>query len=214
MSVTAFEHRIGRGKGVATLTTRQRADVRTLAEVRDGINALTVADWGRLKLAAARYSFGGAIEPDDLLQEAMKRSLEKDGRKCPLRVDLVKFLIEGMRSISDGEREKAENRIDKVPIGTEVNQDDGSGDYVDPPDPSPTVEERLGEAQETAAMKASLLLLFIDDQTARDIIEGIWLGYSAEELRTLIGLNKTEYDSKRKLMHRRITHRYPNGWKL
>ena len=143
----------------------------------------------------------------------MKRSLEKDGRKCPLHVDLVKFLIEGMRSIADGEREKAENRIDKVPIGIQESQEDGLSAYADPADPSPTIEERLGDDQEDAAMKASLLLVFIDDPIARDILEGIWVGLNAEELRTLTGLNKTEYDSKRKLMHRRIMKNYPDGWK-
>ena len=193
------------------MKTRPRADVRTVAEVQDGINALTVADWGRLKLAAARYSFGGAIEPDDLLQEALRRSLEKDGRKWPVDVDLVKFLVEAMRSIADGEREKAENRIEKVPIGT--GQTDEVEDVFDPPDLSPSAEEHLGEVQDGAAMKAVLLLLFIDDPIARDIVEGIWAGFTGEELRALTPLNKTEYDSKRKLMHRRIMKRFPNGWK-
>ena len=36
---------------------------------------------------------------------------------------------------------------------------------------------------------------------------------TAEEMRELTGLDKTGYDSKRKLIRRRIDKQYPEGWK-
>jgi RNA polymerase sigma-70 factor (ECF subfamily) len=36
---------------------------------------------------------------------------------------------------------------------------------------------------------------------------------NADELRELTGLDKTAYDSKLKLIRRRIDNKYPEGWK-
>jgi RNA polymerase sigma-70 factor (ECF subfamily) len=38
-------------------------------------------------------------------------------------------------------------------------------------------------------------------------------GWSAEELRAYTGLDKTAYDSKRKLIRRRLNKAYSEGWK-
>ena len=195
------------------MTEDKGKNVRTLAEVHDAIRALTDADWRRLKLVASKYAFGEAIEPDDLLQRAIERSLEKDGRKWPRNVDFVKFLAEAMRSIADGEREKIENRVEKIPIQAPGNSNE-EGDYVEIPHPSPNAEEKLGDDQDFAAMKASLLLVFINDPVARDILEGIWAGLSGEELREYAGLDKVEYESKRKQIRRQLSRHFPNGWKL
>jgi hypothetical protein len=99
-------------------------------------------------------------------------------------------------------------------LGAPHTGQEGEETLVDPPDVSPNIEEQIGERQDSGAMQAALLLLFIDDGVARDIIDGIWAGLSGEELREFSGFNKTEYDSKRKKMHRRIAKEYPNGWKL
>lgn len=196
------------------MSARKRADVRTLAEVRDGIEALTTAEWGRLKFAAIALSFGGAIEPDDLLNEALRRAFEEDGRKCPCHVDLPKFLIEAMRSIADGEREKWEHRIEKVPISPTGECGEDGLEVVQPATPDADVEVQLAEKQEDAEMKATFLLLFLDDPVACEIIEGIWVGLEGEELRELAGLSKKDYESKRTLMRRRIKQKFPYGRKL
>ena len=45
------------------------------------------------------------------LQMAFTSALDEDGRTCPANVDVVKFLAEAMRSIADGEVDKAKRRV-------------------------------------------------------------------------------------------------------
>lgn len=67
--------------------------------------------------------------------------------------------------------------------------------------------------QNVAALRSAMLALFNDDSQARDLVEGIMEGFSADELRELTGLAGTAYASKRRLIRRTIDKRYPEGWK-
>ena len=62
--------------------------------------------------------------------------------------------------------------------------------------------------QDEAAILNAALAAFVDDQAARDIVEGTLAGMNGQELRELIGLDQTTYDSKRKLVRRRIDNTY------
>ena len=67
-------------------------------------------------------------------------------------------------------------------------------------------------SSETAtAMKAAMLALFEDDPTAQVILEGMMEGMEGEELRELTELNATAYQSKRRLIRRRIEKTFPEG---
>ena len=66
--------------------------------------------------------------------------------------------------------------------------------------------------EETAQRRHDLLALFDDDPQARDIVEGTIAGMTADDMRELTGLDKKAYDSKRKLIRRRIDKKYPDGW--
>jgi DNA-directed RNA polymerase specialized sigma24 family protein len=169
---------------------------------------LTTAQWVRLRKVAERYSY--AMPAEDLIQEAFCRALEPDGRKCPADIDVVKFLAEAMRSIADGEMNKSGNRLTIVPIVGAAELDD-EGEEL--PDPAFTPEEYLAREQAAAAIRKEVLALFDDDPQARDIVEGRMENLSADELRVLTGLDKTGYDSKLKLIRRRIDNKYPGGWK-
>ncbi len=186
----------------------QVATIRSRDEIESAIRAFTDADRVRLYRVAQRYAFGRAIEPEDLLQEALVRAL--DSRNCPTHVDVVKFLAEAMRSIAHGEAEKAKTRPVVISIA-------GAGDYqseaLNHPDPSPSVEEKIIGEENIAVIRRSVLALFDDDPQARDIMEGRIVGLNAEELRELTGLDKTAYDSKCKLIRRRLNKAYPEGWK-
>jgi RNA polymerase sigma-70 factor (ECF subfamily) len=190
------------------LTAREASTVRTHEEIADAIRALTLAQWARLRKVAARYAY--ALTAEDLLQEAFRRALEENGRNCPGHVDVVRFLAEVMRSIADGEMEKAKNRPVFVPIANYGDQEDG---VEDPPDSAFTAEEYLAREQTAVATRRELLALFDDDTQARDIVEGRMENLNADELRELTGLDKTAYDSKLKLIRRRIDNKYPEGWK-
>ena len=61
-------------------------------------------------------------------------------------------------------------------------------------------------------MRACLVSLFEDDEIAQVILEGMMEGIDGEELRELTDLDETAYQSKRRLIRRRIVKRFPNGW--
>lgn len=184
------------------------AATRTPDEIADAIKDLSDADWVRLRKVSVIYARHRLIEPDDLLQEAFRRALD-GSRNCPIHVDPVKFLAEAMRSIADAESQKAQARPQLVPIANHG----GEEAVFNPPDPAPSPEKSAESAQEAAALQERLLSLFEDDEIAQVIVEGIMEGMTGEELRELTDLDSTAYQSKRKLIRRRIDKRLPEGWK-
>jgi DNA-directed RNA polymerase specialized sigma24 family protein len=215
MSAGGHRRRIGKmrrdgAQGGNRVSSEEVAAVRSRDEVANAIRAFTPAQWIRLRKVAARYAPGGHIPAQDLLQEAFVRALDEDGRKCPADVDVVKFLAEAMRSIADGEAEKVGNAPEIVPIAT---HDDGTDAAYGVPDGTATAEEKLAWDQEIALMRRDLLALFADDPQARDIVDGTIEGMTVDEMCAVTGLDKKAYDSKRKLIRRRIDKAYPEGWK-
>lgn len=186
----------------------QIVSTRSRAAIEQAIGAFTAADWVRLRRVAQRYAWGHPIPADDLLQEALLRALTT--RKCPDDVDVIKFLAEAMRSIAHGEEEKAESR----PTIAEAS---GFEDPEDPllkfPDPSRSPEDVVIDHQIAATIRHTLRALFEDDPAAWIILEGDMEGLSVAELRELTELDMTAYNSKRKLIRRRINKAFPEGWK-
>ena len=175
----------------------------------DAIRALTAADWIRLNRAAAYYSAGRPIAPKDLLQEAFARAL--DGRQCPTDVTVVKFLAEAMRSIAHGEVEKVEHRL--VLVSTNASDEIAQEAFAFQ-DQSPNAEQSMISDETVAEIRSAILTLFADDQHAQIIAEGLMEDIDGEDLRALCGLEVTAYNSKRRLVRRRIEKAYPEGWKL
>ena len=189
------------------MSAMNSAALRSPDEIIRAIRNLSDTDWTRLRKVAVVYARNRPIEPDDLLQEAFRRAL--DGRRnCPVHVDPVRFLAEAMRSIADGELQKSEAQPQLVPIPNHG----GDETAVDPPDPTLDPEQRVGSAEATAAMKTCLLSLFEDDEIAQVILEGMMDGIEGEELRELTELDNTAYQSKRRLIRRRIGKKFPKGW--
>jgi DNA-directed RNA polymerase specialized sigma24 family protein len=145
---------------------------------------------------------------EDLLQEAFARALENDGRHCPADVDVVRFLAEAMRSIANGEYEKAKLRPSLIPL---ANHGDQQND-TDPPDPAIGAEDWLAREQYAALRRREILALFDDQPLARDIIQGRMKDMSPTEIRELTGLDATAYASQLKLIRRRIYNKFPKGW--
>lgn len=192
------------------MNSGQVAATRTRNEIAAAIRSLTAADLARLKMVARKYAFGRPIEPDDLLQEAYARAL--DSRACPSHVDVVKFLAEAMRSIAHGEAEKVEHKVTLVPIAKTGGPYDANS-IKDEADDAETRMIAAQRAERCIATHAAVIALFDDDPTAQLVLEGIMEEMTTEEMRELTGLDKTGYDSKRKLIRRRIDKQYPEGWK-
>jgi RNA polymerase sigma-70 factor (ECF subfamily) len=208
MSAWAILSRIEMVKETLEVHSGQVATTRSRNEIESAIRSFTPADWVRLKKVARYYSSGRPIEANDLLQEAFVRAI--DGRTCPTHVDVVKFIAEAMRSIASGEAEKAEHRLALVSV---AKTGDHQAKALNFPDPAENAEDELINQQRVTELRHALLVLFDDDPVARDVLEGIMEGMTAEELRELTDLDKTAYDTKRKLIRRRIDKAYPKGWK-
>jgi RNA polymerase sigma-70 factor (ECF subfamily) len=176
--------------------------VRTRAEIAAAIRALSPAQWTRLRKVAGYYALGRLIEAEDLLQEGFRRAL--DGRKCPVSVDIVRFLAEAMRSIRDGELKRAKRR----PVLVSPPPHEGApAQEQDPIDPAPNAEERLAAADEDGVRerkRQQVIGLFADDLAAQVIVEGMLEGTRGEDLRALTDLDPTAYQSKRRLIRRWI----------
>ncbi|MEN2989344.1 hypothetical protein WG926_13605 [Tistrella sp. BH-R2-4] len=181
---------------------------RSRDEIASAIRALTPVDWGRLRLVSRKYAAGRPIEPDDLLQEAMMRAV--DSRSCPAHVDVVRFLAEAMRSIAHGEGEKAEHKLMLVPV---PKTGEPPAEALAMHDPAPHAEAHMISEEDAASIRMAILALFDDDPSAHDIVEGTMAEMTAEELRELTGLSLTAYNSKRRLIRRRIDTAFPQGWK-
>lgn len=189
----------------------QAAAIRSRDEIAAAIRAFTPADWARLKRVAAKYAFARPISPDDLLQEAFLRALDK--RVCPSNIDVVKFLAEIIRSVADGEADKVEHKAKLVAIANTGGPDELAYDIADE---TTNAEGRLVEAEDVErfiAAHAGLVALFDDDPVGQLILEGMMDDMEGEELRELTGLDKVAYDSKRRSIRRKIAKHYPNGWK-
>jgi DNA-directed RNA polymerase specialized sigma24 family protein len=178
--------------------------VRTRAEIAAAIRGLSPAQWARLRAIAGHYrALGCPMEAKDLLQEAFRRAL--DERNCPVHVDIVRFLDLAMRSIRDGELKRAKRRpvlICGLPLAGE------DAPIPEPLDPAPRLLTADDEAGVRERKRQEVIGLFADDPAAQVIVEGIMEGMRGEDLRALTDLDPTAYESKRRLIRRRIEKRF------
>jgi len=150
------------------------------AEVAKVIHALTDGDKTAVMKIARVYAKKTPYSHEDLFQEAVCRVLS-GARVWPRHLPALSFLVGVVRSIA------WEWRSDPLGAACEV---------VDP---------RTGEARANASIDVNKIVdLFADDPTAQTIILGMMEGARGQELQDLSGLSKTEYESKRTKIRRRI----------
>ena len=175
-------------------------------EFRDLFEVLPDKEMNRLRLIAYKFSTVSRLETDDFLQEAYARTLE-GRRKCPRNVDVVKHMVETMRSMLSSEA-KAHKRHPEQSLTFAEDAEDKQGDL---PEESPSPEDIILSEQEAGAIRLKLLGLFEDDEVALLIVEGIMEGMEGEELRALTELSKQEYGSMRRKIRRRINKAFSKG---
>lgn len=189
-------------------------DTLTEDEMRQAIAALSDVDLLKLERAAAWLTSRRSLSPDDLLQEAICRSLE-GARRCPRGVRLVAFVTNAMRSILSSHQKATV--VDPIELAAPVSALGEGEDEVDPlaniRDSAPTPEQQLLAEDEANQMKAALRRLFDDDPEAELVLLDIFAGLTAEETRADLQLGETEYATIRRRIRRRINLRYPEGWK-
>ena len=161
------------------------------------IGLLSETDLLRLKAIARLHARGlpAGIGWMDLLQEAILRMLQGSRRKRP-DLPIVVFLAGVMRSIRSEHWRRAQREAEAhawLATGSE---------------PSIEPEERFAAAQALAMIDR----LFAHDPRALQIIAGLGEGLTAERIREVYSMSKTDYDSTRKRM-RRVLLREGLAWR-
>jgi RNA polymerase sigma-70 factor (ECF subfamily) len=182
--------------------------------MRQAIAALSDVDLLKLERAAVWLTSRRSMSPDDLLQEAICRSLE-GARRCPRGVRLVAFVTNAMRSILSSHQKAT--LVDPIELAAPVSAISEGEDEFDPlaniRDSAPNPEQQLLAEDEANQIKAALHRLFDDDPEAELVLLDIFAGLTAEETRADLQLGETEYATIRRRIRRRINLRYPEGWK-
>jgi hypothetical protein len=163
------------------------------------LGLLTKLDLLRLKTLARLYARG--LPPDvdweDLLQEALTRVLT-GARVAAADVPPVAFVAGVMRSLRSGHRRRfLRARRDAA---AEQREASVASRDVDVRDPSPLPDRVLSARQELAHIHK----LFADDPTVLGILDGLAEGQEPEQIRELLSLTPTAYDTARRRMRRTL----------
>jgi len=196
------------GEKPQELKNRSERSVLTRDEFIAALRALSPTGLVRLKEKARFRALGSGMEGKDLLQEAILRTLEENGRKCPSDVPVPIYLDNAMRSIADGERKKY---VRERPTGT-VQSDERPEEelLVDPPDPAPSPADTALARIELGEVLDALEQLFADDPKAQAVIMGDSEGWSAEETKDLGNMDDKQYAAARKRVRRGLTKKFGN----
>ncbi len=163
----------------------------------DALDAITEQDLRYLGAVAARLCVGDTISADDLINEALARTLSGDRAwrdDLPLRTQLIGT----MKSVLSAWR-KARARKPEVQWNEAVDELvlDGDGDMV----VCEPFEVRLQEELQVIDK------LLAKDQGARDLMYAAMEGFSREELEEVTGLTANEIIAARERIKRLLAKR-------
>ena len=187
---------------MANTVTEESAEVQPAGEtyspdeLRVLIAAFTPLDWLRVRRAAMHFSKRCRVEWSELQNEALVRGL--DGRRnCPRGVAVTTFLGNAIRSIAS-EADGTDGHV-KLSEELEAQQSSPSGltDLTKPADPA-------ASTMDAQKMIADVISAFDGDVTSEMLFEGMIDGIEGQELRELLELPQKEFDSKRRLVRRRL----------
>jgi len=186
-------------------------DMLTVDELRLALNALLPVELIRLEKKAKALAPGTGMDPDDLLQEAVRRAIDEDDnerRHCPRSVNLTVFLGNVMRSIASHERLKWER---EMPMGGGDSEEEEKDVILSAPDPTPTPEEQTISRLDCGRIRREIEALFEGDPKALAVVTGDMEGWSPQEIRELEPMNEAEYAAARKRVRRTLLRNFPEG---
>lgn len=163
----------------------------------DALDAITEQDLRYLGAVAARLCVGDTISADDLINEALARTLAGDRAwrdDLPLRTQLIGT----MKSVLSAWR-KARARKPEVQWNEAVDELvlDGDGDMVVCEPLEVRLQEQLQEIDK----------LLANDQGARDLMYAAMEGFAREELEDVTGLTANEIIAARERIKRLLAKR-------
>lgn len=166
------------------------------------LKALKCSDLIQLRKKSAYRSPGTGMEGDDLLHEAICRTLEKDGRNCPANVPIGVYLDNAMRSIADGEREKY---IRQVPVG---DWDEENSEVNKSMDNNLSSDDAVLDSIELEQIADRIQDIFADDPQAQAIVIGVMEGWSPKEIKEMEPMDDKQYASARRRVRRALDREF------
>lgn len=177
-------------------------------EIRAAIESFDDAMMLRLEKASRYWAVGRGITADDLLQDAVERSLTGD-RRCPRSVPVHTFLSNVMRSLASASRKSDAVKLEKAVDMYE--EEECSSSISKSPKPSP--DELNMSADEVNKLACQLDDLFAGDEGAQLVLAGLLQEMTREEIQSECKLSDVEYETIRTRMRRKLDKRFPKGWR-
>ena len=169
-------------------------------EVRLAMAALTIADKLRLKRAAAFWVQVRGLSAhdrtaDELLSEAQLKTLigakeTQQGRHWNRDVDLVRYLTEAMRSISNNWKRQSEK---EKHFRLELSTRDAEGTEQSPLKYLASPEAAADRILIAKEKVARIFRMFKDDTEATQVLQGLDDGLRPNEIRQKYGLDKKRF---------------------
>lgn len=165
----------------------------TDAEVETAIRALSDVQMARLG-RAAKYralslaGLGLGVSGDDLLQEAIARTIDGARRWSKKVVDFEKHLLETMRSIAN----HAKDELGGATVVTATAEDDRG--YLD----GVPVRSRLSDGERIAAAHEQLDRIserFANDDDVGLVLQGLASGMTGPEIQADLKITQTQFET-------------------
>jgi DNA-directed RNA polymerase specialized sigma24 family protein len=179
-------------------------------EIREAIEGLSDADFGRVRLMARYFSQRSGTAEDDLLQETFVRAL--GSRSCRAGTNIIGFLGGVMKSIaSEGPRAKKRPRekegggFELVFIGEFGT--DGIAAAADQQSPE---DAALSSLYHHRALERALACLDGDEELQL-LAEGLFDNMRGKELESLLGTDTKGLAAAQKRLSRRLRATFPQG---
>ncbi|MEQ8353983.1 MAG: hypothetical protein RH942_00485 [Kiloniellaceae bacterium] len=171
------------------------------------INSLSDAGFVRLRKKAMHRAMGTGLEADDLLNEAIRRTLDEGGRSCPSDVPIDVYLDNAMRSIANGERAKY---LRSLPSGD--GHDEGSviGSVSDcRPSPAEVALAKIDLEEIVRRIES----IFAEDPQAQAIVIGNMEGWTPAEIKEVEPMDDIQFATARRRVRRTLEREF-GGKKL
>lgn len=186
------------GPPMAKTTEAKPAEYASLEEVEEAIGRLTPADSERLsKFAQLKVrgllGLGFGVEAEDLLQEALTRSLQPGGKRWPKNISFVNHLIAAVRNIAghlvrDGHGARLTS-LDP-PDASEADGDGVSHEWDRPTE--------IPGAERIAVARARLQKIekrFENDDRVLLVMEGLATEMTGPEIKADLGITQNELET-------------------
>ena len=168
-----------------------RSATLTSAQVRKALETIDIAPGSRLVRCAAYRAFTSDIDADDLLQEAICRTMAS--RNCPSHVPIEHFLMGVMRSIASKVIERRQRVRDALIQYARAY-----------PNPFLAGDEKLAFDERADLCRRSLQNVVAGQTTVETVIDGIDQGLCGEALADFAGIDKSELATLRRKIKRRV----------